>query len=423
VRHAGETLHAAVLGAQQIGQTEVAVTPWTEIAYAGGIETYAAHLKALTSMLGCAGYEPLLTTPPALPTPEHQVQSLSADALAYIYLGAFSQLAADLSDQLKLQPGARLTSMRLAKALAADFSDGRIDGRQDGARIWLMDGHALPDNLFRQPLAQAARRFLNRPFAEGSGGNETTLREAAALDLLMCVSQGADPQLGPVGEPLDTEGPVLRFVSPAAGAHVASSQAMVCEAEDASGVATLSASLWRGDNELPEALGEVSTHAAGSTVRRLTAPLRIEQTHTGRVELRCEATDAWGNRRGASQELHINRGAVPPRLIVDAEDMNALASLVDITCACSDDPYSHRCELTAPTSEGAPALVSQGDRTMSYKWDTHDVLDGRHVLTCSNWTRGIAEPLTQSLTTRVKNHEPGSATGRVFLDTPVEHVS
>jgi hypothetical protein len=420
VRHAGETLRAAIVDAQQLGEAEVAVTPWTEIAYSrGGVEGYAESLKILGGGLGCgvADYARLLLAPPAIPTPDKPVQSLSVDALAYVYLGAFSQLAADLSDRLGLQPGARLTSMRLAKAVAADFVDGRIDGRQNGARIWLIDGHPLPENILRQPLAQAMRRFV------GSKGNETSLREAAVLDLLRCVSLGSDLQLGPVGEPLDIEGPTLTFVTPAAGAHLASSQELVCEANDVSGVATLNGALWRGDEELRQALGDVVTATENKTNWRLKAPLRIEQTSTGGVQFRCEATDAWGNSRVAVHDLHINRGGIAPRLVVNADDLNALAGSVGITCACSDDPYSHRCELTSPESGRAATLASQGDRTSLYTWDTRGVLDGRHVLTCSNWTRGIAAPVTQSLTARVKNSEPGRATGVVFLDTPVEHVS
>jgi hypothetical protein len=429
VRHAGETSRAAVVAAEAIKNAEAAITPWTEIAFArGGLDGYEVSLKAITNTLGCGDPDRshLLVTPPALPRPDKPVQSLSVDALAYVYLGAFSQLAADLSDQLALQPGARLTSMRLAKALAADFSDGRIDGRQNGARIWLLDGHPLPDNLLRQPLAQAMRRFLNKPFqadAKPPYGNETSLHEGAALDLLQCVSLGSDLQLGAPGEPLDLEGPALRFVTPQAGAYLASSQDLVCEAQDVSGVASLTGSLWRGPTEIPQALGVPATATAERTTWRLRAPLRVEQIDTGSLQFRCEAADAWGNRRQETHEFHVNRGSVSPRLILGAESPHTIAASVQITCACAEDPYSQRCELTSPVGDGVPVLMSQGDRTSIYAWDTRQVLDGQHLLTCSNWTRGVEGALTQSLTARVKNHEPGSATGVVYLDTPVEHVT
>jgi hypothetical protein len=429
VRHAGETLRAALVEAQAIKKVEAAITPWTELAFArGGLEGFAASLKTITDTLGCGdpARARLLLTPPALPTPNNPVQSLSVDALAYVYLGAFSQLAADLSDQLALQPGARLTSMRLAKALAADFSDGRIDGRQSGARIWLLEGHPLPDNLLRQPLAQAMRRFLNKPFqadAKPPYGNETSLHEGAALDLLKCVSLGSDLQLGATGETLDLEGPALRFVTPQAGAYLASAQDLICEAQDVSGVASLTGSLWRGPTEIPQALGLAATAIAERTTWRFRAPLRIEQTNTGALQFQCEAADAWGNKRQETHEFHVNRGSVPPRLTLSAEDRNAVAASVQVTCACAEDPYSQRCELTSPVDGGAATLMSQVDRTSTYTWDTHKILDGQHLLTCSNWTRGVEGALTQSLMARVKNHDPGSATGMVYLDTPVEHVT
>src|SRR6185437_1729265 len=93
----------------------------------------------------------VLTVPPALPA--GGIHSLStASALSYLYLGAFSQLAHDLSDEIHLEQG-RLNSMSLAAKLAEDFSDGRIDGQNQGVNLYIVRGHALPPDMLRQRLA------------------------------------------------------------------------------------------------------------------------------------------------------------------------------------------------------------------------------------------------------------------------------
>ena len=421
VQHAGETLHAALLGVEQLAEVEVAITPWTEIAFARGrLDGYAEGLKALNDTLACqnASYTRLLLTPPSAPSADKPVQSLSVDALAYLYLAGFSQLAADLSDQLNLQPGARLTSMRLAKALAADFSDGRIDGRQHGVRVLLIEANALPENLLRQPLGQALRRFLNGP------RNESSLHEAAAMDLLRCVSTGADPQLGPVGEPLDTEGPLLNFVTPQSGAYLSSKEDLVCEAKDVSGVKSLSATLQRGEEDVAAALGRPSLSAVPGTGQvRLSAPLLLDRLETGPVQVRCEAVDAWGNKSEKKQPFHVNRGGRPPRLIMSAENSREVSSVVQVRCLCEDDPYSQRCELLPGAHTQSLGSAVTGNQWTLYTWDTRHVLDGTYTLTCGNWSQGIDGPITHSISTRVKNHQPGSATGFVSLDSSVEHVT
>jgi hypothetical protein len=422
VRHAGKTLHAAVAEVEQYAQVEVAVTPWTDIAFArAGLDGYAESLEALNDTLGCqlASYSKLLSTPPAVPTEDKPVQSLSADALAYLYLGAFSQLAADLSDQFQLQPGARLTSMSLAKLLAADFSDGRIDGRQHGIRLLIVDGHPLPDNLLRQPLAQALRRFLAGP------KNETSLRQTSALDLLQCVSRGADLQFGPVGQPLDIEAPTITFVAPQAGSYLAAAQDLACEASDISGVKTLQATIWQHDELLASALGQPSAVALSETAGvRLTAPLRLETLETGAARFQCEAVDAWGNTHIESRDFHVNRGGKSPELVLSASNSDEVAEVVQVRCICDDDPYSYRCELLdPPDGETPPTQLQVGDRWTSYNWDTRRLLDGFHTLTCGNWSHGIENPVTRDLTTRVRNSEKGIVTGAVYLESLIEHVS
>ena len=419
VRHA-EALRAALLDVKQLERAEVAITPWTEIAFSkGGLDGYADGLRALNDTLGCqnTSYAKLLATPPSVPSTDGPIQSLSVEALAYLYLGAFSQLSADLSDQLDIQPGSRLTSMGLTKKLAADFSDGRIDGRQAGAKLYLIDGHPLPENLLRQPLAQALRRFVNGP------KNESSLAANAVFDLLSCVSMGTDPQLGPTGEPLDTDGPIVKIVTPHIGSYLASPQDLVCEASDISGVRQIRASLKREADDLSAALGlPVLTMEAGAGSARIVVPLLIQNLETGKLLLRCDSVDVWGNASVDEKEVHVNRGGRAPRLVLDNDDPAQVASTVHIRCVCDDDPYSHRCELAMEHGEPLSPIQS-GDRWSLYSWDTRLLLDGPHTLTCGNWSRGIRDPITHSFITRIKNHDRGSVTGIVYLDSPVEHVT
>lgn len=405
-----------------IESIDATVTPWTEIAHAkGGEAGFADVLAVMTDALGCQSgdYARLLRVRPAAPSEDRPVQNLSPEALSYVYLGALSQLASDLSEQFGLQPGARLTTMGLTKAIAADYADGRIDGYAAGARIWLTDDHSLPADVLRQPLAQAALKFLRGP------GNKSGLREAAALDVLRCVSKGANLQLGPVGEELDTEGPVVAAVAPAAATYVAGAQEVICNATDTSTVATIQGALLHGGQAIA-GLGQAATLLYDEGARKQwRAPMLVADLDSGPLVVRCDANDKWGNSSSVSHDFDFNKGKVAPGLSFPGSSAERLSGTIQVVCDCSADMYSHRCEiLPIGEDEAHPALsCREGPQRSECSWETTGVLDGSHVVTCANWTRGLDRPLTASLAARVKNHQEGTAEGTVYLDTPVEHVT
>src|SRR6185437_11655496 len=105
-------------------------------------------------------------------------------------------------------------------------------------------------------LAQAARRFLTvSPSKAKDWGNLSSIGEDAMGDLLRCISENKTSDLGPEGEPLDVDGPMLEFIMPEDGAYLASEQDVICEANDKSGVAWLDVTFERDEAALPQARG------------------------------------------------------------------------------------------------------------------------------------------------------------------------
>jgi hypothetical protein len=417
----GAKLRAVVLGASVDEASVVVVSPWTEMAVAASSSTqkgtYGRVLAEMTQMLTCGdtGLQGLLTADPAVPTREKPTESLDASALAFLYNGAWSQLASELSIEAGVQPGARITALTLVTLLASDIAEGQISGSKLGKPLRLANDFALPPNILRQRFAQAALHFLESP------ANKTSVRSAALLDLLRCVSLNGNATFGAKGEPLDTEGPQLTLALPADGAVLAGDHSVVCRAHDVSGLVH-----FRLDVERDTArIGALVLSGPEPLITGQTGEIKAQMsTHAvadGEAQVVCTAEDRWGNQSSAVAKVVINNHGGNASVSVSPQQDGAVSGSVTITCFC-EDPQLEKCVLNASAPEvSGVSLVSEQPNQTVYHWDTTASLDGPRVLVCEDWSRGLG-PISRSMEVTVDNVEPGHAEGWVALDGPVRNV-
>jgi hypothetical protein len=420
--HDGDRLRAMITGLGSMDEAKVVVSPWTEMATAAsqarGADSYGQFLQFLTSAMTCsrAEYSNVLWTPPSLPSLEEEGQGTNVAALSYLYFGAWSKLAANLSASVGITPGGRINSLTLATALSKDASDGRIDGHQNGAAISLFENFDLPDDLLRQPLAQAGRRFAD------SKANLTQMKFADVRGLLGCLSNDKKTTLGAPGQALDENGPILELSAPSHESFLVDEYPFVCDATDDSAVVDIAASLLNPAGEKlqrgPKA-DSVDRSIPGKTSLRGT--LEIEPHASGQLTFECRAKDAWDNETVVTRNYTVNKGGIVPQIKgIKADDDGRLRGRVTIECDCSEDPYNERCDLLQPAQ--ATFHLRHAHKT-TYHWETTNGLDGFYDVECANLSRGFNQATPATIRHEVKNNPNGRAHGTVYLDTPVSNVT
>lgn len=300
-----EVLHGVAFDLE-IGQTrtDVAVTPWSHLAYAIGDsrgDEAGGRLEAMRSGRALVGAHlgfdptagPIAPLDEASPSPTPPVRH----ALALAGLAMLGALA-------NADGYADVTAERFAAALAADVRSAErlLDGDGgartvtavceagpidacDATRSACAPACRLTPHTLRSQLAQAIRAYLV--------GHAATGQSAATLATWLEELRTADePRLFPPGppEPLDVRGPRVRWLAPAAdGAEVAGMIGVEAIADDPIGVASLSLavtgvgarSIADLDGAAERARGTLDTAAAGLP--------------EGALVLRATATDRDGN--------------------------------------------------------------------------------------------------------------------------------
>ena len=421
VAHAdGQRLRAAIFHVNVADARSVIISPWTELlvsaAEAGGFVEYTRLATDLSALLSCgdAVYRNILEVEPQAPTDGGPHQAATSATLASLYLGGWSQLAADLSARAELQPGARITSQLLAQRLSADITDGHIDGQQAGAPLELANGFLLPADSLRQPFAQATRKFIET--------RHKALKTSAVVDLLGCISRNSSAMLGPPGEPLDMQPPAIVLHAPQAHAAVSGAVPLLCTAFDASPIVDAALELSRDAiTFMPNVL---TTQVDGLTDRsvKLTGSLASAGLEDGAFGVSCRAIDRWGNEAIKHSEATINNHGGQVRIAVSPlGDNNTVAGVVEVTCACEDE-FAQGCTLAEPLPQGM-SVVSTEVRKSHYLWNTPAQMDGSYVLACQDFSQGLTKPTVAALAVDIDNVNPGVAEGWIALDGPVKNVT
>ena len=223
---------------------------------------------------------------------------------------AINQLARDLSEKNAVQPGAVITGYSLLELLRQDIADGEFDGLEEARPLSAggVPGYALRADTTRFDSAQALDSFVD------SEANGTGLDRKALLDFSIFDNISGDtsilypPDVAP--QPFDNRPPSVSFeitfpasdgstVTPAVpqGAVVARSITVVANAEDLSGVVSVSVKL---------ADGRFLVTGAGINRDPLRGDLRHARGGDGELALVATAKDAAGN-----------TATVPLRLVID----------------------------------------------------------------------------------------------------------
>lgn len=412
-----ECLHAIATDVQVCETREVNIGPFSEILYSyarakgiKGASLLRSHLEHWT------GGDDSLTRSAAFAEPKameiDSAREINPQVMSYLILGGVSRLAQDISDRIGLHSGSILSTIKLAKLLSEDISDGSIDGFKDGRRLMIDGSHELPSSLLRQELAQSIRWFT------ASDRNQSGIGCEDILGVLSRISSDNLPALGPDGTFLDQEPPHIVLAGITEGAILVSSSSLSCRARDATGVSDMFLSVREIDSEQLVSENKNVPGHAGRREEEAFLELDARKLTTGKYRFLCISKDIWGNKGESSLSFFVNRGdtmlgvSLDPPLVNSEDVVNG-----GRTIQCNfDDP--HVVEIQAivdgPTRRTDFATV-QGRRAASYQWDTSADLDGMYTVSCLAWTTGHTEPRSTSIRVRVGNHPQGIAAGRIFL--------
>ncbi len=151
------------------GTKTAAVTPFTHMAAAlaqseiqAGVAPDKAVISANEAIAKQYGLKSILSVVPVDATNSNVAQATSDEKQYGLLLGGFAQLAKNLG----------VRSIDLANALAKDWSDGKLDGKENGNPITITSGPVL-GNAGINGLSDATKQFA------GSGKNYTSLRESS----------------------------------------------------------------------------------------------------------------------------------------------------------------------------------------------------------------------------------------------------
>jgi len=392
------------------------ITPWSTlvIARAGALVRYkgVAFAEAVVSaqaavktLLGCAlDFDPLTTVPLDVTTTSDGTASVTPQALAGLLLAGQSQQAVLISESLGLSPAGVVTAVSLTTALADDLrADGIFDGHA-GAKAVAFAGYSLSAaDMTDGPrgLAQGIHEFLLSP----RNALAVTVNDAAPL--LKCLAKGREPLVSKTGTGLvDTVGPSITFLAPAAHASLSGSSDVLVTADDPAGVRLF----WFDAND---ALAPAAP-ALGGPHAELRAVALTTSVADGPLHLTVHATDALGNSSTATLDLAVDNKA--PTFTWTAPASGAtLAGLQRIELAADDPSGLEAFTLTSPAQL---ADIDASPTGITANWDTTAAPDGTFTFTAAaSDTQG--HTATSSRTVTLDNFQPGSVSGIVALDGPI----
>lgn len=216
-----------------------------------------------------------------------------------LWLGAFSQLAADHSEETGISSGSLLTPITLGERLCRDFSEDQLFDGQGSSGIVVHGRAQLSDQTLRLDLARALYRFL------GSSQNRTTLGSQDAFGLVDTVSLNASTKLFPIGSsvfPFETDAPLLTFLEPD-GSSVWQGEVLKVHvvAEDTPGqVKTMTASI-----TFPLTGVKVDVPNALSKIGAFQASVNVLEYGSGPAIFKIRAVDLVGNEAVGQLELMV----------------------------------------------------------------------------------------------------------------------
>ena len=417
-----ETMRAAVYGIEAGQTVPVVLTPWSELLYQyararPGAAAHEAARLAIEKSLGCEDRK-LTQSFPVVPSSEVPLRASGNAEIAYVHLAAWGLLAETVSQELGL--GDKGVSMaHLVRVLGAALA---TSAKVEGA-LEILPGKFLPPDILRQRFAQAVRQFLdrNRP--------DITLETKSVANLLNCTSHGFSDMWGPIGEPLDTDGPSVTLDEPkvlAAAAQIA------CVASDMSDVASIAFEAKQGTSSYvgPPVFAHEAAQGRGTPEAKLLVTFDPSSLAAGNVDITCRAIDRWGNASSQSVTYGINKGLARATTHVEPIEQRDsglfVRGKVKITCACEDPfPEPHNgCALDDAS------LWMDGIRFKSlvpggaiYEWDTNGLPDGENTVACQARTRGFSQPIADPRKVRIANHRPMHVKGTVSLETPVHGMT
>ncbi len=411
-------LHGYARGAEPYKDMQIVITPWTELQYrfmrrhANDAASVKAVEEALDKALGC-GTHHFARGVPALPSEESPLITPGDAEMAYLQLGAWSQLAQSVSRQVGRGDDG-VSVIGLVQALG-DVIDrvGRIEGH-----IEVMPDQFIEADILRQRYAQAMRQFVeNAP-------ENVKLRMDPIRSFLECTSAAPADMWGPRGEKLDVDGPSIAVITPSADSIIVRDSEVRCEATDDSLVKSFALRLSQGGQDVTKkAAPRIFLTGVGTKKATIFAEINAKQLSRGALVIACVAEDKWSNKStNGLITVHVNPAGGKTKVRVDAKETQKTQGRISITCECSDE-YMQKCALITPSEAEGVTSAGNGTTSPSYVWDTTKVLDGNRVIICGNWSRGIAAPQEDYLAVVVDNTTPGQIQGTVYLDTPVQSAT
>ena len=417
-----EVMRAVVYGVKPGQSVKVALTPWADLLYAfdlarPGAAEHEAARASLDRSLGCDDRS-LTKAFPVVPSTEFPLRSSDNAEIAYVHLGAWTQLARNVGGELGMDEQA-LSLARLVRATGdALAASGRLD-----VPIEVAPGKFLPPDILRQRFAQAARQFLDQDRPEIAIGSKSM------ANLLNCTSRGFTDMWGPAGETLDTDGPSITLDE---AKVLASAAQIACVASDTSGVISIAFEAKQGAASYAgmPVFAHESADGRGTPESKLMATFDPNSLAAGDVDITCRAVDRWGNASSQSSTYSINKGQARAITQVEPIEQHSDKLLVrgksKITCACEDlFPEPHNgCALDDKSlwMDGVRFKASIPGGAI-YEWDTTGLPDGETTITCQARTRGFSQPIADPRKVHIANHRPMRVTGTVSLETPVHGMA
>jgi hypothetical protein len=217
---------------------------------------------------------------------------------------------------------------------------------------------------------------------------------------------------GSQGE-FDGEPPTIQIVVPIEDSVISTRVPFHAEASDESNIASFT---FAGD-PLPSFLSSIETTITGHTAV-LEAFLELNQLVDGPVVIVVEAVDTHGNKATAERSLVVNKSSP---VLEWLEPTGPTVSGDVLIRARAEDPNGIiDMKLSGPALHDL--VFDSATQVVSAVWNTKSApVDGQHVVE-AHATDTFNNTSTISRVLSTDNYNPGLATGRVYLDTPVYDV-